>query len=45
VDDLGRRAGHHHGGTKLMAEAIHDTEAERAAVIFYGTTFLSSRCC
>ena len=26
--------------TTLMAEAIHDTEAERAAVIFYGTTLL-----
>ena len=26
--------------TKLMAEAIHDTDAERAAVIFYGATLL-----
>ena len=26
--------------TKLMAEAIHDTSAERAAVIFYGGTLL-----
>ncbi len=26
--------------TKLMAEAIHDTDAERAAVIFYGGTLL-----
>lgn len=27
--------------TKLLAEAIHDTVAERAAVIFYGATLLS----
>ena len=26
--------------TKLVAEAIHETEAERAAVIFYGATLL-----
>ena len=26
--------------TKLLAEAIHDTDAERAAVIFYGGTLL-----
>jgi uncharacterized membrane protein len=26
--------------TKLMAEAIHNTDAERAAVIFYGATLL-----
>jgi len=26
--------------TKLLAEAIHETEAERAAVIFYGATLL-----
>ena len=26
--------------TKLMAEAIHDTDAERAAVIFYGGSLL-----
>ena len=26
--------------TKLLAEAIHDTDAERAAVIFYGATLL-----
>lgn len=26
--------------TKLLAEAMHDTAAERAAVIFYGTTLL-----
>ena len=26
--------------TKLMAEAIHDNDAERAAVIFYGGTLL-----
>jgi uncharacterized membrane protein len=26
--------------TKLMAEAIHDSDAERAAVIFYGGTLL-----
>ena len=26
--------------TKLMAEAIHDTSAERAAVIFYGGSLL-----
>ena len=26
--------------TKLMAEAIHSTDAERAAVIFYGATLL-----
>jgi uncharacterized membrane protein len=26
--------------TKLLAEAIHDTDAERAAVIFYGATVL-----
>ena len=26
--------------TKLMAEAIHETDAERAAVIFYGATLL-----
>ena len=27
--------------TKLMAEAIHNTDAERAAVIFYGGTLLA----
>ena len=27
--------------TKLMAEAIHDNDAERAAVIFYGGTLLA----
>ena len=26
--------------TKLLAEAIHDRDAERAAVIFYGATLL-----
>ena len=26
--------------TKLMAEAIHETDAERAAVVFYGATLL-----
>ena len=26
--------------TKLVAEAIHDKDAERAAVIFYGATLL-----
>src|SRR6185436_11901399 len=26
--------------TKLLAEAIHDTDAERVAVIFYGATML-----
>jgi uncharacterized membrane protein len=26
--------------TKLLAEAIHETDAERAAVIFYGATLL-----
>ena len=31
--------------TKLMAQAIHDSSAERAAVIFYGARYSSSRHC